>query len=61
MDLRIRSLYIERERVEWAVAALEEELQQDFQPLRERKSMGAYARKEVSARMKKYWAARRRS
>jgi hypothetical protein len=62
----IRSLHAEKEKLERVIAALEE-LQQHSRPLpfgssskrRGRKSMGAGERKEVSQRMKKYWANRR--
>jgi hypothetical protein len=63
----IRSLYGEKEIVERAIASLEE-LQQISGPgqhsssseHRGRKSMSTDERRQVSARMKKYWAARRK-
>jgi hypothetical protein len=70
MDLigMIRSLYADKERLDRVIAALEE-LQHDSQRLpygfpgnrRGRKSMGADERQEVSVRMKKYWANRRKA
>ena len=70
MDLykAIRDLYAEKERLERVIASLEE-LQrkgatapESSKPgkRRGRKSMSAGERKEVSERMKKYWASRRR-
>jgi hypothetical protein len=71
MDLykAIRELYAEKERLEDAIASLEElmeaklvtdELNLDnLKKRRGRKSMGAEERKQVSERMKKYWASRR--
>jgi hypothetical protein len=64
----IRSLYGEKEMVDRAIASLEE-LQQISRPVehsstnerRGRKSMSADERRQVSARMKKYWAARRKA
>jgi hypothetical protein len=69
MDLRktIQDLYAEKEKLERVIASLEE-LQRaaEANPLvpgrsrrRGRKSMGAQERKDVSERMKKYWATRR--
>jgi len=63
----IRSLYSEKEVIERAIASLEE-LQQLTQPRprlspgkrRGRKSMSADERKQVSARIKEYWAAKRK-
>jgi hypothetical protein len=65
----IRSLYGEKEILERAIRSLEE-LQQITQSLqrsssgtgkrRGRKSMGAEERRQVSSRIKKYWAARRK-
>ena len=73
MDLRntIRELYEEKQRIEEAIASLEELLvtKSDAALLkleslqgkrrRGRKSMPADERREVSDRMKKYWAQRR--
>jgi hypothetical protein len=70
MDLRktIQDLYAEKEKLERVIASLEE-LQRaaEANPLvpsrgkrRGRKSMGSEERQEVSERMKKYWAARRK-
>jgi hypothetical protein len=68
MDLRetIQALYTQKEKLERVIASLEE-LQltpQAAVPLpgkrRGRKSMPAEERAEVSERMKKYWAARRK-
>ena len=69
MDLQktIQDLYSEKEKLERVIASLEE-LQRaaSANPLipgrnkrRGRKSMGAQERREVSERMKKYWAGRR--
>jgi hypothetical protein len=68
MDLQetIRQLKMERERVKSAIAALEEFLASgyseatDLPRRRGRKQMSPEERKEVSERMKKYWANRRR-
>jgi hypothetical protein len=57
----IRDLYFEKEKLERAIAALEE-LQQGFHQQepnakrRGRKSMSPQERKEVSERMKRHWA-----
>ena len=70
MDLRktIQDLIAEKEKLERVIASLEE-LQRAaaVNPLvpgrdkrRGRKSMGAQERQEVSERMKKYWAGRRK-
>ena len=68
MDLykAIQELYAEKEKLERVIASLEE-LQRaagNLPPLggkrRGRKSMSAKERQEVSERMKKYWAARRK-
>jgi hypothetical protein len=64
----IRSLYGEKEVIEKAIASLEE-LLQITQPRprvssgkrRGRKSMSADERKQVSARIKEYWAAKRKA
>jgi hypothetical protein len=70
MDLMkmIQSLYRERELIERAIAGLGElrSISQDLPASlsgkrRGRKSMGAEERKQVSARMKKYWAMRRKA
>ena len=69
MDLykAIRDLHTEKERLERVIASLEE-LQRSASELpvvapgskrRGRKSMDPAERREVSARMKKYWADRR--
>ena len=69
MDLRktIQDLYAEKEKLERVIASLEE-LQKAAAAnshvmgrakRRGRKSMGSEERKEVSERMKKYWAGRR--
>ena len=72
MDLykAIQDLYAEKEKLERVIASLED-LQLaaggDIPPSlksgkpRGRKSMGAEERQEVSARMKKYWASRRKA
>jgi len=69
MDLykAIQELYAEKEKLERVIASLEE-LQRaagNLPPLggkrRGRKSMSAKERQEVSDRMKKYWASRRKS
>lgn len=67
MDLTraIRELYAEKARLEKIISSLEQLLQGDVEPAaatgkrRGRKFMNAQARKEVSERMKKYWAERR--
>jgi len=70
MDLSkvIKELRSQKERIEQAIAALEEirgahvERRQQPAPVKDRrgrKSMGAEERKQVAARMKKYWANRR--
>ena len=64
----IRDLYSQKERLVRAIALLEElaVYRQGPSPFierterRGRKSMGADERREVSQRMKKYWAARRK-
>jgi hypothetical protein len=69
MDLykAIQDLYAEKEKLERVIASLEE-LQRTAgglplplkpQKRRGRKSMGTKERREVSERMKKYWAKRR--
>jgi hypothetical protein len=69
MDLykAIQDLYAEKEKLERVIASLEE-LQRtaDLPPVlpqvqrRGRKSMDTKERQEVSERMKKYWASRRK-
>jgi hypothetical protein len=70
MDLykTIRELYAEKERLERVISSLEE-LQRSASAgtnvaltgkRRGRKSMNAKERQEVSERMKKYWASRRK-
>ncbi len=63
----LRELYAEKERVLKVIAALEElqratngELPVPGSNRRGRKSMGYAERREVSARMKRYWATRRK-
>ncbi|MEX2261246.1 MAG: hypothetical protein WD696_04810 [Bryobacteraceae bacterium] len=67
MDLykAIRALHEEKKRLEQVIASLEElqnaEVPADIRPRRRgRKSMDAEARREVSERMKRYWANRRK-
>jgi hypothetical protein len=69
MDLNqtIRELYAEKEKLERVIAQLEA-LQRDSLPIsfpqgkrRGRKGMNATERREVSERMKEYWANRRRA
>lgn len=70
MDLEkaIQDLRIEKEKLERAIAMLEELQRTDHSmPLsrlggerRGRKSMGAKERQEVAERMKKYWTSRRK-
>lgn len=61
----IRTLYVEKEKVENSIAALEAlesaHANGDQHPVgrRGRKSMGAEERQQVSERMKRYWASRR--
>ena len=61
MDLQavIQDLKEERQRLAQALAAMES-LTQDGHHRRGRKSMGAAERQQVSARMKRYWASRRK-
>ena len=65
MDLQkaIRELYEEKERIDGVIASLEQYLRLNGpgQPKRRRgrKSRGPEERKEVSARMRSYWASRR--
>jgi len=68
MDIRkmIQELHAEREALDRAISSLEELQKGDEGVLlnqtrgrRGRKFMGPKEREEVSARMKKYWAARR--
>ncbi len=71
MDLykAIQDLYAEKEKLERVIASLEElqrnaGLESDIpKPARRRgrKSMGVKERQEVSERMKKYWAGRRKN
>jgi len=64
----IRQLYEEREKLDQVIASLEE-LQKSathieqgvLKKRRGRKSMDPQARKEVSERMKRYWASRRKN
>jgi hypothetical protein len=62
----LQDLYQEKERIERAIASLESLLNHRdatpplFMQKRGRKSMGAAERREVSERMKKYWADRRK-
>jgi len=64
----IRDLYIQKEKLVQAIALLEELAVYRHGPSpfanplerRGRKSMGIDERREVSQRMKKYWAARRK-
>jgi len=70
MDLNkaLQDLYAEREKLERAIASLEalQRAATEFSSLpkigkrRGRKSMNATERAEVSERMKKYWASRRK-
>jgi hypothetical protein len=73
MDLRttIRELYEEKQRIEEAIASLEELIGARGRPAapapaeslrkerRGRKNMSPEERREVSSRMKRYWAKRR--
>ena len=70
MDLykAIRELHKEKQRLEQVIASLEDFLKvegvkeaQAAKRRRGRKSMGPRERLEVSERMKKYWAARRKA
>jgi hypothetical protein len=59
----LEELYLERERLGRTIAALEELASPESPQVhdrRGRKSMGAAERLEVSERMKKYWANRRK-
>jgi hypothetical protein len=69
IDLRkvLKDLYTQRERLEHVITSLEAlqqgsaaELPPQKRTNRGRKSMGADERREVSERMRKYWAARRK-
>jgi hypothetical protein len=70
MDLQktLQDLYAEREKLERAIASLEELQRTSTMPgaptgsgkRRGRKSMSPEEREEVSARMKNYWASRRK-
>ena len=68
MDLQetMRILRLQKERIERAIAALEEYLEEgreDLPPLanrRGRKAMPLEERREVSERMKRYWAKRQK-
>ena len=65
MDLpkAIRELYEEKERIDGVIASLEQYLRTKGTGAetrkRGRKSMGPEERREVAARMRNYWAARR--
>jgi hypothetical protein len=69
LDKAIQYLYAQKEELERVIAALEE-LQRSGTPgaavapsavkRRGRKSMGSVEREEVSKRMRKYWASRRK-
>ncbi len=67
MDLYriIHELHVEREKLDHAIAFLEELQRTESAAAKEkrrgRKAMNASARKQVSERMKKYWAERRAS
>lgn len=71
MDVReaLKQLYAEKERLENVIASLESLLRDEeggtSPPVatsrRGRKSMGAEERQQVSERMKKYWAKRRKT
>jgi hypothetical protein len=68
MDLTkaMRELHLEKQRIDRAIASLEDLAHDTPAPeapgeRRGRKSMGEAERRDVSARMKKYWASRRRS
>lgn len=68
MDLQkaIRELYEEKERIEGVIASLEQYLRTNGAVVvtkrkRGRKSMSPEERREVSARMRNYWASRRDS
>lgn len=66
MDLQkaIRELYEEKERIDGIIASLEQYVRTNgaipVKRKRGRKSMGPEERLEVSARMRSYWAARRK-
>ncbi len=65
MDIRktIRELYEEKKRLDEVIASLEElqaKAVEGAAKRRGRKSMDAAGRQEVSRRMKKYWADRRK-
>lgn len=66
MDLSkaIQDLYAEKEKIERSIALLEQiqnngAVRANVMSRRGRKSMGADERKEVSSRMRAYWASRR--
>ena len=61
----LEQLYAEKQRLERAIAALQQlqapQIAPDSGNRRGRKSMGAKEREEVSQRMTKYWANRRKT
>lgn len=66
MDLTetLREMRVQRDRLAAAIAALESLNNSDGvapRSRRGRRSMGETERREVSARMKRYWASRRKS
>jgi hypothetical protein len=62
MDLNkvINELYAERNRLTETISALEKLLDTQALERRGRKSMGTEERRQVSMRMKRYWAERRK-
>jgi DNA-binding transcriptional LysR family regulator len=62
MDLNkvINELYAERNRLTETISALEKLLDAQTLERRGRKSMGTEERRQVSMRMKRYWAERRK-
>jgi hypothetical protein len=62
MDLNkvINELYAERNRLTETISALEKLLDTQTLERRGRKSMGTEERRQVSMRMKRYWAERRK-
>ena len=64
VSVLLRNLYIEKENIERAIAALEAlqgicPSQEPVSKRRGRKAMGPEERRRVSARMKRYWDKRR--
>ena len=63
MDIQamIRNLQEEKHRLDMTIAAMQSLVSPSNSHRRGRKSMGATERQEVSVRMKRYWASRRKA